>query len=246
MRLPLILLFTVSVLLSAFAQEKKDALNGRAVIKEMYKRYKNKWYRKLTFTQQTIFYNEGELDREETWYEVISMPNGLAIKFGELNSGNGITFKSDSQFVWRDDKIVSKTSSVHELLVLGFSVYFDTPEKTIAKLEQSGYDFDHFEIDVKENGKTEFSIGDPGRCRFWIDTETFLFTRLERRDKAGNIIETKFNNYQRIGKGWLATEVVFLKNGKPLMTERYKDIKVPKNLPDNILSTTGVFSEVVW
>lgn len=246
MKLSLISLFLLSSLTIADAQEVNDAPNGRAVIKQMHKRYKNKWYQRLTFTQQTIFYNKGEVEREETWYEAISLPEGLAIKFGDINSGNGITFKSDSQFVWRDDKIVSKTSSVHELLVLGFSVYFDTPEKTIAKLEQSGYDFDHFEIDVKENGGTEFVIGDPGRCRFWIDTKNFLFTRLQRTDKAGNIIETKFNNYQRTGKGWLATEVVFLKNGKPLMTERYKDIKVPKNLPNNILSTTDIFSEVVW
>jgi hypothetical protein len=245
MRLTLIFALFLSFLSDALAQEKNDAKNGRAVIEQMHKQYKKKWYKNVTFTQQTTFYKDGKPEREETWYEAISIPEGLVIKFGDIKSGNGITFKADSQFVWRDDKIVSRVKQVHDLLVLGFTVYFESPDQTIAKLKGVGYDFDRFELDIS-TGKTEFVIGDPEKCRFWIDSETFLFTRLQRKSKNGNIIETQFNNYEKLGKGWIATEVLFLKNNEITMKEVYRDIVIPKRLPANLLSTTEGFTELSW
>ncbi len=162
-----------------------------------------------------------------------------------MKSGNGITFKADSQFVWQENKVVSKVKRVHTLLVLGFSVYFDNPKQTIAKLQEAGYDFDKFELDIVD-GKTEFVIGDPEKWRFWIDAETYLFKRMNRKDKNGNIIESQFNKYERLGEGWIATEVLFLKNNELTMKEVYRDITLPKSLPTNLFSTTELFSELIW
>lgn len=246
MRLTLLSLLFLMALSNSIAQEKNDPKNGRAVIEQMYKQYKNKWYKNVTFTQQTTFYKDGKPEREETWYEAISIPEGLAIKFGDMKSGNGITFKADSQFVWSENKITSKMKRVHALLVLGFSVYFESSEQTIAKLQDAGYDFDKFELDVTEDGKTEFVIGDPEKWRFWIDAETFLFKRMNRKDRNGNVIETQFNNYEKLGKGWIATEVLFLKNNEITMKEVYRDVTTPKSLPANLLSTTEPFSGLTW
>jgi hypothetical protein len=246
MKLTLIFILSVTFLSTTLAQEKTDAKNGRAVIEQMYKQYKNKWYKKVTFTQQTTFYKDGKPEREETWYEALSIPEGLAIKFGDMKAGNGITFRADSQFVWNENKITSRVKRVHALLVLGFSVYLDSPEQTIAKLQEAGYDFDKFELDITADGKTEFVIGDPEKWRFWIDAETFLFKRMNRKDRNGNLIETQFNKYEKLGKGWIATEVLFLKNNELTMKEVYRDIALPKKLPANLLSTTEAFSELSW
>ena len=241
----LIFILSISFLSGAFAQEKNDAKNGRAVIEQMHAQYKNKWYPNVTFTQQTFTYKDGNPEKEETWYEAINIPQGLAIKFEDMKSGNGITFKADSQYVWNDNKITSRVKRVHALLVLGFNVYFENPDVTITKLKDAGFDFDRFEIDVT-NGKTEFVIGNPDICRFWVDTKTFLFTQLERKGRNGDVFVTQFNNYEKLGKGWIAKEVVFMKNGVITMKEVYRDISTPKKLPANLLSTTDKFSELTW
>lgn len=244
MRLTTLILFSVSFLPVAFAQ-KSEPKTGSEVIGQMHKRYQKKWYKNLTFTQQTTFYKDGKSDREETWYEAMSIPGGLAIKFGELKSGNGITFKADSQFVWRENKIVSRTRTVHELLVLGFSVYAESPDQTIAKLKEAGYDLEKLEVSTT-NGKKEFVIGNPETCRFWIDSETLLFTRLQRKGKTGSMNEIQFNQYEKLGKGWIAKEVLFMRNSIVTMKEAYRDVAIPESLPSNAFSTTGLFSDITW
>ncbi len=244
MRLIVLTLLTALFLSTASAQ-KSDLKTGTDVIGQMHKRYQNKWYQNLTFTQQTTFYKDGKTDREETWYEALSIPEGLVIKFGALKSGNGITFKADSQFVWRDNKIISRTKLVHELLVLGFSVYAETPDQTITKLKEAGYDLEKLEVSTS-NGKKEFIVGDPETCRFWIDSKTLLFKRIQRKGKTGTLNEIQFNQYEKLGDGWIAKEVLFIRNGVVTMKETYHDVASPESLPANIFSTTGQFSELTW
>ncbi|HMV10215.1 MAG TPA: hypothetical protein PK325_08290 [Cyclobacteriaceae bacterium] len=245
MKLFLTLTLSVSFLSIAFAQEKRDPMNGRAVIEQMYNHYKGEWYKNLTFTQKTTTYKEGNPEKEEIWYEALSIPHGLAIKFENMKSGNGLTFKGDSQYVWKDDRIVSRTRTTHVLLILGFSVYIDKPDATIDKLQKSGYDFERFEIDTL-TGKKQYVIGNPDICRFWIDAETMLFTKMENKGRKGNMFQTQFNKYEKLGKGWIAVEVVFMRNGVVTSREEYRNIATPKKLPANLLSTTDTFSDLHW
>ncbi len=64
MRHTLIFILSLLSLSNVFAQEKADAKNGRSVIEQMYNQYKKKWYKNVSFTQQTIFYKDGKLERE--------------------------------------------------------------------------------------------------------------------------------------------------------------------------------------
>ncbi|MCB0606669.1 MAG: hypothetical protein H6562_01060 [Lewinellaceae bacterium] len=238
----LILVLALAAVLPSIAQ---DAANGRAVIEAMHQKYKKKWYKNLTFKQKTTFYKDGKTDREETWFEGMNMPLGLVIKFGDMGSGDGLVFKSDSQYVYRDNRLISQTKRIHDLLVLGFSVYFESPEVSIGKLAESGYDFDHFELDMKEGGGTEFAIGNPDQAQFWVDTKTLLFTKLRKKDKDGNVSEIRFNQYRKLKKGWIAPEVVFLRNGQITLTEAYSEITAPKKLPAGLFDG-GDFAAKRW
>ncbi len=51
--------------------------------------------------------------------------------------------------------------------------------------------------------------------------------------------ETQFNNYERLGGGWVAPEVVFLTAGKRTLLEEYRDIRMDRDLEDNAFSAEG-------
>lgn len=243
--LKFVLVTSVSILIAGNCQSQESRVNTAVgVIESMFNMYKGKWYSTLTFTQQTSFYKSGILDHEQTWYEAMSIPGGLVIKFDEIGSGNGILFKSDSQYVFKDNLLVNKTRKVHELLVLGFSVYVDTPEITIAKLKEAGFSFEFFTKEIN-NDSVEFVVGDPTVAQFWIDAKTLLFTRLRKKNKDGSFSEVHFNKYQKLGSAWIETEVLFFRNGQIAMKEVYNDIKTPNKLPDNLLSLDN-FKSIKW
>jgi hypothetical protein len=231
---PIVLLILFSCSFPAFSQKVKEPSNGREVIHLMHDAYKNTWYKNLTFTQQTTYYKNGAVDREEVWYEAMKMPDKLLIKIGGMNSADGIIFKSDSQFVVKENKVVNKARRVHDLLVLGFSVYSEAPDVTITKLIEQGYDLDQFKVDIKEDGSKEYVIGDPEKAQFWITADALLFSRLKRKDKTGNLSEIQFNKYEKLSGGWIAPEVLFFRNGQLSLKEVYTNIQTPSNLPDDL------------
>ena len=243
MKLSFLFLFSIASIVSINAQD-KAVTNGRELIKAMNDAYKGKWYRNLTFVQQTGFYKDGKLEREQIWYEAMNLEKGLVIKFDSLTSANGFIFKNDSQFVYRDNTVINKARRVHDLIVLGFSVYFDSPEVTINKIKESGYNIESFRTE-SNNGKIEYVVGDPATSQFWIDAKTLLFVRLQKKQSDGSVSEIKFENYIQLGKAWIETEVVFYKDGKITMREVYSDIRTPKKLPSNLFKSND-FKSMVW
>ena len=213
---------------------------GEKVIQSMFDRYHNKWYPKVTFTQQSEFYRDGRKFRIETWYEALDMPGGLVIKFNQLTGGDGIIFKSDSQFVFKDHQLVSQQPRVHELLVLGFSIYFDDPGLTAKKLVASG-----FNLGKVKKEKDFFVIGEEGKNQFWIERKRLLFTKLKKVGQDGTVSEIQFNAYEKLGDGWISPEVVFLKNGQIVMKELYQNIQLRDTFEKDILSVKQ-FSNTSW
>ena len=132
---------------TSFSQEMSPPANGRDLIRAMHDHYKGKWYRNLTFRQQSQFYKNGSMERQETWYEALKAPVGLVIKFGSMESGNGIVFRNDTMFVFKNDTMQIQIRRVHDLLVLGFDVYVDDPETTIRRLGDAGYNLDSLSVD---------------------------------------------------------------------------------------------------
>lgn len=214
--------------------------SSKELIENMKSQYSNKWYSNLTFKQKTSFYQNDILQKEETWYEAMKMPKGLIVKFGSIDSGNGFLFKKDSMLVFKKGKITTKIKVVHDLLVLGFSVYFDSPEETINKLSKSGFDLSFF-----TDGGEYYVIGKSGKKQAWIEKDRLLFTKLENIDRQKNKIVTEFNKYQKLGQAWIAPEVLFYRNGNLYMKEEYYDIDIKKELP-NTLFMSVEFTNLSW
>lgn len=205
---------------------------GEAVIRSMYQRYAGKWYSTLTFVQTTKFPN----GRSETWYEAAQFPGQLRIDIAPLDSGRAIFFRNDSVYQFRGGRQANAGPFVHPLMVLGFDVYTDQPEKTIARL--TGLHFDLSKIRAGSwQGKNVWVVGvtdgaDLRTNQFWVEQENLLFVRmLQTNPNTGNVSETQFNKYFPIDGGWVAPEVLFFTNGTPGIVEEYRDVKTGMSFP---------------
>jgi hypothetical protein len=220
----------IALLLLSAPAFSQDIRSSRDLIESMHARYSGKWYPNVTFAQAAIFYKDGKVEKEEVWYEAISAANGLLIKQNDINGGNGVMYSGDSQYVWRDNRIVARRKRQNDLFVLGFSVYSDDPAVTITKLKAAGYDFDKFEKVVTDS-TTEYIVGEKGGPRFWIDGERLVFKKLQQKNAEGKATEIQFNDYEQLRGGWIATEVLFMTEGQLTLKEIYRDIKTPKKMP---------------
>lgn len=221
------ILFFILVATSFLSCSKPDPKSGEEVINLMFDKYNNSWYKTLTFKQATIYYNKEEkILREQTWFEAIKLPSSLAIKFDSISSGNGMIFKNDSIYNFREAKVFAQRKLYHPLLILGFSVYAQKPEKTIHDLEKLNIDLSKIKT-ANWQGKENFIIGDENAIHFYIEKERLLFTKLIQKNTNNSINETQFNKYQPLEKGWISPEVLFFTNGKMTLKEVYSDIKTP-------------------
>ena len=232
----LILMLFVTAVPSFAAQYK----SGEEVIAAMHKRYDGKWYKTLTFQQTTTNYKPDGTSEAATWYEALSVPGKLRIDITPLEKGNGVIFSGGNLYSFRDGKLVVNRPFVHPLLVLGFDVYGQPVETTVAQLKGMGIDLSVVH-EEKWQGDTVVVVGakqgDLATPQFWIDKKNLYFVRLFQlggKDKK-SVQETQFNKYQKAkGGGWVSAEVQFFVDGKKTTTEEYTNIQTGKTLSGDL------------
>jgi hypothetical protein len=204
--------------------------SGRQIIQAMHDRYAGKWYRTLTFVQRNTATRPDGTKQPSVWREYAALPGRLRIEFEPVDSGNGALYARDSQFVFQADTLSGATAFVHPLMVLGFDVYFDAAETTVAKLERLKFDLATVHEDLWD-GRPVWVVGakagDLKTRQFWVDRERLLFVRLlepGQRDST-RTSDIRFNKYQPVGPAWLSAEVAFLVEGQERWLEQYTEIK---------------------
>ena len=203
---------------------------GEDVLRRMHEAHAGTWYRTLTFRQQTAFAD----GRVETWYHAMAIPGRLRIDVAPLARGEARIFRNDTLYRFLNGKRERSAPFVHPLLVLGFDVYGASPEATIERLRSTRVDLSRLS-QATWQGRPVWVIGaaagDTTTTQIWIDIERLVFVRMiERRPGTTDadrpeLVETRFNGYQRLGGGWIAPEVVFRVNGELRLTETYADIR---------------------
>ncbi len=223
--------------------------SGYDVINAMHAKYEGKWYKHLTFLQKTTFYGQdGSVQRTQDWYEALTLPGKLAIRFDEKQSVNGILFHGGMQYGYANGQKIQEVERVHELLVLGFDVYHQSPDITATQLVNRGFNLEAMYEDEWE-GRKVYVIGtaepDSTIPQFWIDKERLVFVRNFTVGRQNTIQEVQFNKYERLGQGWIAPEVIFKANGFMGLLEEYTQIQIPDTLDQGIFDPE-LFPETVW
>lgn len=220
---------------------------GTDVIRLMKDKYNNSYIRNFTFSQQVIQYDGDSITHKTIWHEAYSSPNQLIIKFDNYNSGNGYVFNNDSIYIMKNNQVESKYRDIHDLLVLGFDVYTQPVQITIDKLTEKGYDLDKVH-ETNLLGKDVYCVGtenEKGESnRFYIDKEHLLFIKMINYNHS-RYNEAIFDNFKMVNGKYIATKVIFLNNGEPIMIEEYFDMDFPETLDNGIFDPKN-FKDAHW
>lgn len=207
------------------------------LVQAMHSAYGATWYRTLTFVQKTTYLRpDGTPSRVETWYEALALPGKLRIDLGDVAKGNGVLFRNDSTYQLQGGRITHRAAGRNLLLTLGFDVYGQPPEKTLAQLRAEKINLGVLHRDSLD-GRPMFVVGagpgDTTTNQFWVDAERMLFVRLIQTDpQRRRTQDTRFEKYVQHGGGWVAERVRFFGGGRPILLEEYSDVRANVMLDD--------------
>ena len=205
--------------------------SGDRLLEAMQNRYVGRWYRTLTFVQETSEFPANAPARKSVWYEALQLPSLLRIDFEPIDQGNGVVVRGDTQFVMQRGAVVRRIPRANELLILGFDVYFLEPATTAAWLRRLGFDLSRIRQDEWQ-GRPVYvvgasSAGDLRSPQFWVDREHLLFVRLVQPvGDSERTRDIRFLNYRSIGRTWIAPLVEMYEDGRLVLKEEYRHMRV--------------------
>lgn len=228
---------TLFVLLASLLSVAQTISTPTQLIQAMHDRYASKWYRTLTFQQQSITHKPDGTTSTEIWYEALLLPGHLRVDIGDHAAGNGMIFNNDHLYIFKDGKQATDRDYIHPLLVLGFDVYGQPVDKTVQQLKDLHIDMSTIH-EENFDGRPAYVVGakqgDLKTVQFWIDKERLYFVRLlEPGQKNPDVVQDiRFDDYKQVeGGGWVAEHVSIQVEGKVVFEEKYSDVKV--NIPLN-------------
>jgi hypothetical protein len=203
--------------------------DGESLIRAMHARYARTWYRTMTFVQKTTLYSASGVPSVQTWYEALSLPGRLRIDFDNPDTRSGALYRGDSTFSFASGRLTRSAKGSNDLLILGFDVYTQPPETTIAVLRGLGYDLSRLRTQEFE-GKPTYVVGsasatDTTSKQFWVERDRLLFVRSMERQASGRHTDIRFTDYVPAGNGLVAKTVVQFVDGKRRLLEEYQNIR---------------------
>jgi hypothetical protein len=224
---------------------------GESVVAAMHDRYAGRWYRTVTFRQKTSRLRPDGTWDVQTWYEALALPGRLRIDFDPVSGGNGVLYARDSQFVAANGRLVRAEPGINDLLLLGFDVYANPPERTDSLLRRQGFDLARVHEDTLEGRRmlvVGARAGETRQKQFWVDAERLLFVRLLEPDPRDStrVQDIRFTNYQPRGNAWIAARVEIHSGGKLVFSEDYSDINTDVPLDESIFDPTPWRNPKLW
>jgi len=212
--------------------------SGEAVIRAMHDRYADSWYRTLTFTQKTTRRTPADTMAIQTWKEAVMIPGRLRIDIENVTPKTAFIYAGDSAFLLRGDSVV-RYARRNILLIIGFDVYRQSVEKTLADLRGQHVAMTPVRSDTWE-GREVYVIGaaagDVHSRQLWIDRDRLLFVRgfEPNGDDSTKTDEYRFDNYTLTPDGWLSKTVLFSTDGKLMQKEEYSNVQTNVRLDANM------------
>lgn len=220
--------------LTARHQVASTRADGDAIVRAMHDRYAKTWYRTLSFTQKTTLRTRDDTMAAETWKERAIIPGRLRIDVERPTGGLVVVYAGDSLFVWRGDSTFTRAATRNILLVMGFDVYRQPPQATLAALKAEHFPMTPLREDTWQ-GRPVYVIGaaagDLHSHQLWIDRDRLLFVRGIQPDDRDTTktVDFRFDNYVKVPSGWLSETVEVYTDGKLVQREQYSDVRT--NVP---------------
>lgn len=213
--------------------------DGPSLIGAMHARYAGRWYRTLSFTQDTVWKTE-DGQRTEVWREWAALPGRLRIEMEDPLAGPDALYARDSTFFYQDGALAGAEAARNRLLLLGFDVYTQAPAATLQALQAEAIDLRAFRQDTWQ-GRPAYVVGTTATGEVWVEAERLLFVRLvEPGAFGGSLRDVRFENYIPLGGGWIAPRVEVWADGALVFWETYREIQADRPIP------TVLFEPRAW
>jgi hypothetical protein len=218
--------FSVILLFAFPLNSYSQTTTSQGVLLKMYNRYHNKWHKTLKFDQTTERFRNDSLISTTTWYEQIVYPDLLRIDFNMLKSSNGVIFRHDSTYRFRDNKVTGSAKDENELIFFLGGMYFIPFDKVLNHFAALHYDLSKFHMTMWK-GKAVYVLGaekdDDKVNQLWIDQEKLAAVRFIKYDNNTKE-EGLFEQQIPLRGAWSETKCSFYINDKILQVETYHDV----------------------
>jgi dienelactone hydrolase len=217
--------------------------DGVGVLRAMHDRYASTWYNTMSFTEVADQRSGTGALTSEKWYEEGKLPGRLRIDVGvpatdTVTPHRIIICANDSFYIKTPGHPLEARAGRNLLLVLGFDVYKQSFERSVAELTAEGFDLSRVHNDTWRRRPVVVvgaAAGDTTSKQFWVDTQRMLFVRLldTSHTLLGASTEAQFDDYRQLGGGWIAADVHVSGNGIVHLREIYSDMRANAELPDS-------------
>jgi hypothetical protein len=220
----------------------EEMSDGRALVRAMHARYEGRWYQDFMLVQDVTYFRDGRAEREERMAEYISLPGRVRAITGRIEDGNASIYVDGVFHRFEGGRLAGRVVTVHGVLVTGFDVYVQDPERTIAQLEQLGIDMERIH-EATWRGRPAWVVGagpgDPETPQFWVEQERLLCVRVLSRRPSG-VLDVEMGGYEPLGEGWIATELAFKRDDVLVLREEYAEFRTLDGIDRALFDVTNL------
>ncbi len=204
--------------------------NGDSVVTQMHARYQGAWYDTMLFNQKNTTYGDDGTKKIEMWYERGLLPGRLRIDIGNPADGNAMIMNDGQLYTIKNGALADVRPLRSLALVLGFDVYLQPPETTLAQLKGEGIDTSKVHRDTWQ-GEAVYVVGadkgDLASTQFWVEVKRLLCVRVLQPDArmAGSTADIRFLDFRPQAHGWIAARIEVHHEDRLAFSEEYADIK---------------------
>jgi hypothetical protein len=214
-------------------------VDGRELVRAMHDRYVGRWYRDFMLVQDVTRYREGREESRERVTEYLSLPGRVRAITGRIEDGEAEIYAGGVFHLFEKGQPTRKVESGHGVLTLGFDVYVQEPERTIAQLEALGMDLGRIR-EAEWKGRSAWVVGaaegDEDQPQFWVEKDRLLCPRVVVRRPTG-VLDVEMGRFEPLGEGWIAAELLFKRNGQLLIREDYVTFRLVERMDPALFDT---------
>ena len=203
---------------------------GTQVVRQMHEKYHGAWFSTARFAQKTTTYEADGKPTGASWYERIQLPGKLRIDIGQVQDGNAMVLVDGQLHTFKAGNKVDTQPLVSLALLLGFDVYQQSPDRTVAQLAHEGINTAKVHEDSWQ-GRSVLVVGadtgDYDSTQFWVDKERMLVVRIiqpSRKDPA-TTSDIRFLDLRNQRRGVIAARIDVYQKNRLALSEEYSDIE---------------------
>ncbi len=226
--------------------EKIPIADGRGVIRRMRARYDGQFVTSLTFRQLNTLYPLSGGEQRSEWLEYAVIPGRLRIEYLPAENRSGLIVSDSRIHAFDKGRSTRNDRYIHPLMVLLYDVHALPADSTIVLADSLRMNLSLVREDMWRDRRA-YVIGavrgDTTSNQFWVDAEQLVTVRVIQAEKRGArsvLSDTRMDQFVEFGGVPIATEILFLRDGRPYFREVYTEVKA------NIELSADLFDPVKW